>query len=186
MQSKGIQTAAKVITKIIEIGHWVGVILLAAVAVCSLAAPQWLKYLMSVGTLTVEKSVKVYSYESNVVTAVGAIDYPALCLLAVTGAILCGLMALVFRNMNQIIKSSEDGSPFQPDNIRRLREIGIFSIAGPIVSLVMSIVTFLVVGPEFAEVSVDLGGFTMGILILCLTQYFIYGAKLEADTEGLL
>ncbi len=186
MQSKGIQTAAKVITKIIEIAHWVGVGLLAAVAVCSLVAPQFLKYLMSVGTLTVEKTVKVYSYESNVVTAAGTIDFPALCLLAVTGAVLCALMALVFRNMNQIIKSSEEGSPFQPDNIRRLRKIGIFSIADPIVSLIMSIVAFLVVGSEFAEISVDLGGFAMGVLVLCLTRYFIYGAKLEADTEGLL
>ena len=65
--------------------------------------------------------------------------------------IILSLMAMVFRNLYLIIKRSETGTPFQPDNIRMLREIGIFAIAIPIVGLIMSIVCRLVLGVDAVE-----------------------------------
>lgn len=50
----------------------------------------------------------------------------------------------------------------------------------------MSAVIRLVIGPEAAEISVSQSGIFMGIIVLCLTQYFIYGAALEKDVDGLL
>lgn len=38
---KGINNIAKIITKIVEVFHWVGVGIMAVATVCALAAPQW-------------------------------------------------------------------------------------------------------------------------------------------------
>ena len=67
-----------------------------------------------------------------------------------------------------------------------LKEIGVLSIAVPVVGCIMSVIGRLVVGPEFAETSVDLSGLVMGLVVLWLTQVFAYGAELESDSEGLI
>ena len=107
-------------------------------------------------------------------------------LFGIGAVIIMSLMAMVFRNLYLIFKKSENETPFQKDNIRMMKEIGIFSIAVPVVGFVMSIVTRLVVGAEAAEISVSQSGIFMGIIVLCLTQYFIHGAELEEDVDGLL
>ena len=61
-----------------------------------------------------------------------------------------------------------------------------FSIAVPVIGLLMSVVLRLAVGVDTAEISVSQSGVFMGIIVLCLTQCFIYGAKLESDVDGLL
>ena len=67
-----------------------------------------------------------------------------------------------------------------------MKEIGIFSIAVPVIGFIMSIIVRLVTGVETAEISIDMGGIFMGIIVLCLTQYFVHGADLEKDVDGLL
>ena len=67
-----------------------------------------------------------------------------------------------------------------------MKEIGIFAIAVPVIGFIMSIIVRLVTGVETAEISVDMGGIFMGIIVLCLTQYFVHGADLEKDVDGLL
>ena len=67
-----------------------------------------------------------------------------------------------------------------------LKEIGIFSITVPIIGLIMSTIIRLVIGVDAAEISVNQGGIFMGIIVLCLTRYFIRGIELEKDVEGLL
>ena len=105
----------------------------------------------------------------------------------VNGAVLIlALMAMIFRNLNLIIKKSEGTTPFQPDNVRMFREIGIFSIAVPVVGLIMSIITRLVLGAEAAEVSNNFSGLVIGIVVLCITQFFAHGIELEKDVDGLL
>ena len=67
-----------------------------------------------------------------------------------------------------------------------MREIGIFSIAVPVLGLIMSPVMRIVLGVDAVEISVDMNGIFMGIIVLCLTQFFVHGAQLEEDVEGLL
>ena len=67
-----------------------------------------------------------------------------------------------------------------------IREIGIFSIAVPVVGLIMSIIAKLVVGVDVLDTSVSLDSFVMGIVILALTNFFAHGAKLEKDVDGLV
>ena len=67
-----------------------------------------------------------------------------------------------------------------------MREIGIFSIAIPVIGFFMNLIIRLVTGVETAEISVDTAGIFMGIIVLCLTQFFVHGAELEKDVDGLL
>ena len=67
-----------------------------------------------------------------------------------------------------------------------MKEIGIFAIAVPVIGFIMSVIIRLVTGVESAEISLDLGGILLGIIVLSLTQFFVHGAALEEDVDGLL
>lgn len=187
MKNNKMLKTGKIVTKILEIFHWVGAAILAVAAVCSLALPSFVKY--CVGITPIEgygAPVEVYGFEMVLPVENGTANMTALFLFGIGGVLLLGLMAMIFRNLHLIMKNAETGTPFQKDNIRMMREIGIFSIAGPVVGLIMSIITRLVMGVDAVEISVNLEGFCMGIIVLCLTQFFVHGAQLEEDVEGLL
>lgn len=178
---------AKILTKVIEVFHWVGALLMAAATVCSLAAPSLVKYFVGIDAKECcGAELNVYGFEIIAPVKGGEIDMRILFLFGIGAVIILSLMAMVFRNLFLIIKRSEAGTPFQPDNIRMLREIGIFAISIPIAGLIMSIVCRLVLGVDAVETSVNLYGFSMGIIVLCLTRFFIYGAGLEKDVDGLV
>lgn len=183
---KSISKIAAILTKIIEVVHWVAAALMTGIGVCCVAAPQWLQYLMSVDALKEEREIAVYGFEVTAANAAGEINHTTLLLFAIGAVLIYLFMAMIFRNLNLIIKKAESSTPFQPDNIRMLKEIGIFSIAIPVVGLILSIITHLVIGADAAEISVNMYGFAMGVVVLCLTQYFIHGAELEQTVEGLL
>ena len=50
----------------------------------------------------------------------------------------------------------------------------------------MSVVIRLVLGVDTVETSVAFDGFVMGLIVLCLTQFFAHGVELEKDVNGLL
>lgn len=183
---KGIQIATKIGAKIMEIGHWIVVGMMSAIALVSLAAPQLLQYLMDVEALRADGLAEAYGFEVYVGDGTGGIRYPVLCLFAIGAAALFVLMALVFRNLSQIVGRSENGTPFCEKNIASLRRMGRCSILVPLVGLLMSIVIRGAIGPEACEVSMDLSNLFMGFVILCLTEYFIHGAKLEQEVDGLV
>ena len=184
---KGINKLASVVTKVLEVFHWVGVGLMAAATVCSAVAPGYIGYFVSLDTKECCGAVlDVYGFEIHAAVTNGTVDMTTFLLFGIGATVILLLMALVFRNLSRIFKASEDDTPFRKENIRMLREIGYFSIAVPVVGLIMSIVVRLVIGAEAAEISVGQGGIFMGIIVLCLTQYFVYGAELEKDVDGLL
>ena len=114
------------------------------------------------------------------------VDTKTFVLFAIGAVIIFSLVAMIFRNLYLIIKKSEGTTPFQKDNVRMMREIGIFSIGIPVIGLIMNIIARLVLGPEAAEMSNSMEGFVMGIIVLCLTQFFAHGVELEKDVDGLL
>ena len=183
---KKLNQVVKVIAKILEIAHWVGAGLMAAVAVCSAVAPQWLGRFMDVEALGQETEVTVYGFEVAVVDAAGRLNTTVLCLFAIGAVLIFALVAMMFRNINLILKKAESATPFHKDNVRMVREIGIFSIAIPVVGLIMSVILRLVAGVETSETSVRLGGVIMGIVMLSLSQIFAYGGTLEKDVDGLV
>ena len=184
---KKVRKFGTVITKILEVFHWVGAALMAAATVCSQAAPDWVKYFVGLevkdccGT-----ALKVYGFEVNAPVVDGKTDMTSFLLFGIGATIILAVMAMVFRNLYLIFKKSEKTTPFQKDNVRMMREIGIFSIAVPVIGLIMSVIVRLVTGVEMSEISVDTAGIFMGIIVLCLTQFFVHGVELEDDVDGLL
>ena len=41
-------------------------------------------------------------------------------------------------------------------------------------------------GVDVAETAVSIGGFIIGLVVLCITQYFAKGVELQEDVDGLL
>lgn len=183
---KGIVKIARIGTKIIEIFHWVGVVLMAAATACALAKPMWVKYFVGIGVEHDMAELNVYGYEILTPAENGNVDMKILFFFGIGGIMILSLVAMIFRNLYLVIKKAEETTPFQVDNIRMMKEIGIFSIAIPIVGLVMTSLCRLIFGVDTVETSVNTYGFTMGVIVLCLTEFFAYGAELEKDVEGLL
>lgn len=184
---KGLNKLGKVITKILEVFHWVGAVLMAAATVCSMAAPGWVKYFVGLDAKDCcGADLEVYGFEVNAPVTEGNTDMLTFMLFGISAVIILAVMAMVFRNLNLIFKKSENTTPFQKDNIRLMREIGIFSIAVPVIGFIMSVIIRLVTGVETAELSIDTAGIFMGIIVLCLTQFFVHGVELEKDVDGLL
>lgn len=183
---KGINKIAMIVTKILEIAHWVAVGFMAAVLICSAAAPGWLGVFLEMDVSENGWELSTYGFEVAAANSAGEVNMTTVLLFSIGALIILSLIAMVFRNLYLIIKKSNGTTPFQKDNIRMLREIGIFSISIPVVGLIMSIIIRLIVGVEAAETSVNLSGFIMGIIVLCLTQYFTHGADIEKDVDGLV
>lgn len=184
---KKINKLGSIITKVLEVFHWVGTALMAAAAVCSVAAPQWVGYFVGFDAKECcGAELNVYGFEVLAPVVNGEVDMTAFLVFSIGAVVILSLMAMVFRNLYLIFKKSENATPFQKDNIRMMKEIGIFSIAVPVVGLAMSVIARIVLGVDAVETSVNQGGIFMGIIVLCLTQYFIHGAELEKDVDGLL
>ena len=184
---KGINKLGKIITKILEVFHLVGAVLMVGATVCSVVTPNWVKYFVGFDAKECcGANLEVYGFEVNAPVVNGNTDMTSFMLFGIGAVIILAVMAMVFRNLHLIFKKSENGTPFQKDNIRMMKEIGIFAIAVPVIGFIMSIIVRLVTGVETAEISIDMGGIFMGIIVLCLTQYFVHGADLEKDVDGLL
>lgn len=183
---KKIGTVTMVVTKTMEILHWIVAGLAAALAVCCGVAGDWLKGILESGVSEYGNSLKTSGIEFVVADANGNVNMTGVMLFAICAVITLGLMAMVFRNIYLVVKKSRTESPFCKDNVRMIREIGIFSIAVPVVGLIMSIIAKLVVGVDVLDTSVSLDSFVMGIVILALTNFFAHGAKLEKDVDGLV
>ena len=184
---KGLSKLGKTITKILEVFHWVGAVLMAVATVCSMVAPDWVKYFVGFDSKNCcGTELQVYGFEVNAPVNDGNTDMLTFMLFGIGAVIILAVMAMVFRNLYLIFKKSENATPFQKDNIRMMREIGIFSIAVPVIGFIMSVIIRLATGVETAELGIDMAGIFMGIIILCLTQFFVHGAELEKDVDGLL
>lgn len=184
---KGLNKLGIVITKILEVFHWVGVALLLAATICSFAAPNWIGYFVGFDAKECcGANLEVYGFEINAPVIGGKVDTASFIIFGIGGMLILALMAMVFRNLNFIFKKSKDATPFQKDNVRLMREIGIFTIAIPVIGFIMSVIARLVIGAEIAEISIDMGGIFMGIVVLCFTQFFAHGVELEQDVDGLV
>lgn len=183
---KHIHLTGKIIMKVLEVGHWVAVGLMGAVAVLSQAAPQLLKYVMDVDSLLAEKEVSAYGLSVTAVDAAGQLDRTTLLLFAIGAVAIFVLMALVFRNFHRVIKNAQTDTPFSQENVRRMKRIGLNCILVSLLGFVFSNVIVLVAGPDATQASMDHSFLIMGIIVWCLTEFFAYGAKLESDVDGLV
>ena len=184
---KKLNTLGKVITKILEVFHWVGVALMIAAVICSIAAPNWIGYFVGFDAKECcGANLEIYGFEINAPVSDGKVDLSSFLIFGIGAIVILAVMAMVFRNLHVIFKKSENSTPFQKDNVRMMREIGIFTIAIPVIGFIMSVIARLVMGSDVAEISIDMGGIFMGIVVLCFTQFFAHGVELENDVDGLV
>lgn len=183
---------AVILSKVMEVLHWLAAVSMVVLLVGSLAFRKPLEALLSENIRLFGGTLSTCGFEIAVADG-DTVNMTAVTLFAAAGILLLPLMAMVFRNVYLILRTvqgqtwfSEGSTPFQTNVTRMLREIGIFSIAVPVVGLVMSAVARGVIGYETAEISVSLNTLVMGLLILCLSQAFAYGAELQQDVDGLL
>lgn len=183
---KALNQIILVASKVLEIVHWLATGLMAAVLICSVAARDWLSGILQKGIELGADTLSTYGFEMSVVDAENTIHMTAVTLFAIGAIMILSLMAMVFRNVFLILKTARENTPFQSDVVRMVREIGIFTISIPVIGLVMSGISRLVLGVEAVESSVRFDSFVIGILVLCLTQAFVYGIQLQKDVDGLL
>lgn len=181
---KTLDKTTRVLAKLVEVLHWIATVGLLVFLILS--------FFMGTGIVQSLASsgggmrFAVYALDFTLTGKSGEINLTALRLTMLSGAILMALMAMVFRNICLIMKNAEDGTPFQKDNVRMLREIGIFLSAQPILSLILSWIIRWAAGPDMVEASIGLDNFIVGMVALCLSQFFAHGVELENDAEGLL
>ena len=183
----GLNKLGKAITKIFEVFHWIGAVGMGIASIGIIIANNSVENFRSlVAEDFVREDFAVYGFQISAPVVNGELNVAAFIVFCIGAAVLLAVMAMIFRNLHLIFKKSENSTPFQKDNVRMMREIGIFAIAIPVIGFIMSVITRLVCGVDFAEISVDMGGISMGIIVLCFSQFFAHGVKLENDVDGLL
>ncbi|WP_343208134.1 hypothetical protein [Anaerolentibacter hominis] len=190
---KKLNSYALIVSKFLEVLHWVG----AAASICLLVLPASLKdriySILVKGLAESNGEITIYGFELLLSDANGVLNLKAVTLYSISAVFILSLMAMVFRNVYLIFCTArgktwfaKGDTPFQHDITRMVREIGIFYISVPVVGLIMSIISRLVLGVDAAQASVALESFITGILILCLSQVFAYGSQLQSDVDGLV
>ena len=189
---KKLNRAVIIISRIVEVFMWVGCGLSVIITALSAAGKFGaLKYFTNAG------QGSPYLTNGNFVilgtNAAGEPSRGAYVIFFLTLVVVFALMAMIARNVYLVFKTSEGRTrfskgetPFQPDNVRMVREIGIFAIAIQVAEIVMAIIARVALGPDAVEASMNMEGIFFGLVVLALSQFFAYGMKLESDVDGLL
>lgn len=99
-------------------------------------------------------------------------------------AVILGAMLML---VIKIIDSTQRGTPFTKDNVKRIRAISLLQLALAVVpgtvKLIMTLVRF-----DYASSTFSIGGFYMFIIafvIAMIAQVFDYGVKLQEDSDSI-
>lgn len=188
---KTLNKATLFLSKFFEILYWLGALFSAGLVITTLVARNWLEQLLQKTMTGAFDGIKVGGLE--LVVTGGKISMSAFALSAVAGIVIASLFAMIFRNVYLILKTaqgktwfSQGDTPFQKDIVRMLREIGIFLLSTCAVDLLWSIGLRFFIGVDNVELSIGLEKIILGMMVLCLTQFFDYGSQLQKDVDGLL
>ncbi len=180
-----------VLAKIAEVLHWclASTMLIGAfiTIVQPTSAVEWVKYTVLHG----ENTLSCYGFEASIMSADGTPQPTMIIFFALSSTIVLSLMAMIFRNVYLILKTAEGktwfakgSTPFQKNIVRMFREVGIFFIGVSAMSIISEIVVNLV-GGEVTDGFNYLSCF-IGLIFLCISQFFNYGTGLEKDLDGLV
>lgn len=188
MKSSKLNKAIIIIAKIVEIFMWVGCgISLCMLIACAVGHPELIGP-QAGDTVLTTSNFSIHTHDVN-----GAVIPGSYVLLFITVIFTLTLMGMVARNVYLIFKTTEGETsfskgktPFQPDNIRMVREIGIFLIAIPVVELIMSAIAGAIIGIENVESNLNFVMIFVGLIPLALSQYFAYGMQLQNEVDGMI
>ena len=176
-------------SRCMEILCWIADALAALVMVFSVFFRDWLEEQMLFSTTIPDIDIQGLSMAMVHGQPSGA----SITFSTLAGVVLLGLSAMIFRNIYLILKTaqgetkfSKGSTPFQADVTRMVREIGIFLISTSVVSLLWSVGMRFILGVDSVELSVELDSALIGMMVICLSQFFDYGTQLQQDVDGLL
>jgi len=178
MKTSKLRNFTAVLSKVIEIIAWVctGICALALVGFF-FSKEQLVEIMQNEGTLQIiPGTAQIGSITENYV--------PIITLIMISAIIVLILVAIMFRNINLIFKNSDKESPFSEKNVTLIKQIGYIAIATPIIEMIFS--GMLGALSNYYDFDLDLVQIIFGLIILCLSQFFAYGASLEKDVNGLV
>ena len=189
---KGKAKAGYIFIRVLEALHWLGAALCVFMAVSMAVAPDWF---FSLRGMSYQPEGEALYYQlvqygfmgglNMVTTGLTGIDTGLQALMTAGEAVISVLGALTFRRIGEIIRMCHMGTPFQKPVVDRVRQIGWLVMAVPLVTVAVSLVSYVLCWPGYSF-QVDVSGVITGVIVLALSRIFAYGAKLEDDMEGLL
>lgn len=177
-KTNNILKIGKFASKILEIICWMGVAALLFCIVAGIVNTEWMTL-----NLLPDSSISMNGVDMQLGENTSLAAIIVVLVGGITGFV---VMALLFRNLHKVLSTTDEGVCFRAENVAHIERIGWMSIAMPVIGFVTSVLAKLFGGPDALEISVDLTGVVMGILVLCLSQFFAHGAKLESDMDGLV
>lgn len=182
-----------VLTKLCEIAYDVGATCMAVGLVMFVMDRKLFPGVLVKGTPTPGQTLKIQGFSIVIGNPDGSFNTAAFVLFFVVGGLILALMAWVFRNVNLILRTTQGltkfsagKTPFQKENVRMLREIGIFLLAILAIQFLVGNFAIVLVGPGMVETSVSLSNLVFGLLMLCLSHWVDMGARLQEDVDGLV
>lgn len=180
-----------ILAKIAEALHWCLAGVMLILGVITIAQPKVLTSWSGNPMLQGETNLSCYGFEAAVVGTDGAIQPGVAIFFAFGSVIVLSLMAMIFRNVYLILKTAKGktwfakgNTPFQKNIARMFREIGIFFIGVSLMTLISEIVVNFT-GGELSSGFNYLSCF-IGLVFLCIAEFFNYGTRLEKDLDGLV
>lgn len=193
-RNEKLNQAAAVVAKVAEMLYWAcGFVVFAFLLGYVFHAKAVLELLVKAESGGVYFFTMLTNWD-KVPEAFGPEHYLCFAVFLVMGVASCVLGAKVFRNVYLLFRTtagktsfSLGPTPFQPANVKLLREMGLLAFAVPVIEGLGYVVMACMVGPGvFAEAAFSVEFLVLGIVVLCLTQFFAYGVELQTDVEGLL
>lgn len=186
MKIKTLNGVIGVFSRVAEIGYFLLSAFSVGLAVFSLAKGSGAvdAVLLSNGG---DSSIGTNGFAISIAGKSGEALPAALTLFSLVGILTMFCMGMIFRDVRLIFKNADaDGETlFNADVIRMVREIGFFCMAVPVIGFVALAAGRIILGGEL-EASVQLHGFALGFVVLCLSQFFARGMELEREVEGLV
>lgn len=186
MKIKTLNGVIGVASRVAEIGYFLFSAFCGGVAVFSLAKGNDAVNAV-ISSSGGDSSIGTNGFEIAIAGKSGEALPAALTLFLIVGICTMFCMGMIFRNVRLIFKSAdvEGETLFNADVIRMVREIGFFCMAVPVIGFVALVVGRMILGADL-EASVQLHGFALGFVVLCLSQFFARGMELEREVEGLV
>ncbi|MBE5845344.1 MAG: DUF2975 domain-containing protein [Butyrivibrio sp.] len=187
MKDSKLRNATAILAKVIEVVGWFGVVMMIVTAIIMTRSAELFKEAAENGVVFTATKIGPNSVSNPASDwVVDAIMQGNAAFVFIPFAILLVITALIFRNVYLVFRKKNVESPFSPENIKRIRNIGILAIAMPISKAIMGVLFVIVTHTTNFMLSISLSEFVIGLVALCLTQYFAYGTQLEKDVDGLL
>ena len=93
---KVINKLGKIIAKILEVFHWVAVVLMIAATICSLAAPNWVNYFVGFDAKECcGANLEVYGFEVNAPVINGNVDMTSFLIFGIGAVIILICFAVI-------------------------------------------------------------------------------------------